>query len=521
MDRAVTGSLYEHFIGQIRGVLRGVGQSSLEQTIGDSVNLDPAELARMLIKVFGADCACVVDNCEALLDNADHFDAEQVMRYVRALATGTKWHFLFTSRETFTFGREGREPHPVRWIEIEELLPTERAHLLSLASGSGEFNFGDFTEEDQQTVFTEIAGHPYELNLFIQAAKGRDDLNALIDEIHRITSRYARLDYYIGRHSVAHRAMLQLVALLDQPLEEKKLSFIWKNAQKQKLETTLAAKQLLSDLKKNALLVESDGAYDLLPVLRHHLLRGESSFRPTSEERKQLHHLIVKVFYAHFEQATQVRSEALSKKAEDGDRVAAWLSRERIDMLHRAFRHSWHVGDLESSCALLEELSDQAAGLLSRHSLCRYAVMLRDIVDALDEEEWLPLHAIVYGVTGKVLAGLRMFDEAISVYGKSIKLAKATGDDSSLGVTYHLLGRVFEKQDEWVKAAKIFLLSLKNYLQYDGNPNELIVVIRSCKRILEKTELTELSTLLDQLFAANPELAKVVELSRAEPTQSE
>lgn len=465
LDLREAEDLHGSLVDQLCFVLDQVGDRAAAQALRTTVEPAPVGVARSLARSLGADAVVALDNCETLLDEGGEPSEGPARELVDALVRHTGWRSLLTSREPFSLARDGRDPAPVRWLPVEELTPAERGALLRSALRRTGLELEDFPPGAQRRIFQEVAGHPFELGLFLGDPKARADPDGLIGEVHRWTSEYARLGYYVGRVPPDDLPVLHLVATLDEPLAGWLLEALWQGLA-EPMDWPQAEgrpKGTLAELARRGLVEDREGSYGVLPVLARYLRAPESEPSLPPARQRLLHRELARAFFGLSEgagaQARELHAEAEHADPELDAAMAA-LSNMRLDLLHRAFRHAQQQEEVELTLRLAERLFGTAAGGLPLSRLFAYAQELEGLLDTKVAQAGAngppAMAAPGYGVVGKAFASLRRWEEALAAYEKSVEACHRTTDHQVIGTTYHQIGIVHEEQREWEPALESY-----------------------------------------------------------------
>lgn len=335
-----------------------------------------------------------------------------------ALACPSGWPCLLTSRERFSLGEGGRDPCPIEWRRVPELLYSERTALLRAALGRSRLRFERLDAELQRLIVEEVAGHPYELNLFLGEARNDMDLRAILREVHERTGEYARLDYYVGRVPAETLPVLHLLAALDEPTERPVLEMAW-SALAVERGWHLPAERFgtaLVDLVGRGLVEEQQTGFSVLPVLRSFLIESDSASAIAPEALDGIHRDLAR-FFGRF--SNSFAEEANKRFAITADprphAELVGLTQHAFVLLHRALRHSLEQSGIDFAAVLLERFVDMTAGRIAQTRITAYARALRRRLERLGETEPPPdtkdNRGVAHGVIGKAYAELRAWPQ--------------------------------------------------------------------------------------------------------------
>ena len=319
--------------------------------------------------------------------------------------------------------------------------------------------FEQLDAELQRLIVEEVAGHPYELNLFLGEARNDMDLRAILREVHERTGEYARLDYYVGRVPAETLPVLHLLAALDEPTERPVLEMAW---------SALAAEHgwhlpperfgpALVDLAGRGLVEEQEAGFSVLPVLRSFLIESDSAPAIAPEALEAIHRDLARFFWAVSNSFAEEANKRLATTADPRSHAElVGLTQRAFVLLHRALRHALEQSGIDLAAALLERFVDMTAGRVAQTRITAYARALRRRLDRLAETEPPPdakdNMGVAYGVVGKAYAELRDWPKALENYQEALAWFEKTGQHHHIGGTYHQVGMVYEEQRDWPKA---------------------------------------------------------------------
>jgi hypothetical protein len=210
-DKAGAGALLE----EVAQLLSLSGAPQLAQALRQETAPNPLLAARCLAQAFaGQRLLLVLDNCETLAQ-VEPTEKTGLRDLLLALAGHTPhWPVLLTSRERLDLKVNGREPVAVSWLAMSELTYSERGALFLTAQETAPVKV---PAPHQELVLREVAGHPYELTLFLGELTAGTDIPRLIQAVHQRTGEYAALGYYVGQLPPAQLRVLQTLALFRTP----------------------------------------------------------------------------------------------------------------------------------------------------------------------------------------------------------------------------------------------------------------------------------------------------------------
>ncbi len=461
LDLRFEHGLVGEIVQQLCDILRELGEQQLVGQLREDPDPRPVPLARDLSRALGPDCLLCLDNCESLLDAGGAVADPGVRDLVTALVAHTGWRSLLTARERFSLAQDGRDSCPIRWFHFPELSVTERAALLRVGLENSRLDFDDLDSELRRLIFEEVAGHPYELRLFLNDADPGADLKAVIREVHQQTGEYARLGYYVARTPNEQLPVLRLLAALDEPSGVDVLKILCAFLQKERQWPVDAdrVEAALVALEKRGLAVETENRYAVLPVLRSHLTRSGAPHAFEDDALRALHRDLAGLFGAlgadASEQAREIHGKANELPEELVDAALVQLSSAEIDFLHRSFRHALKQDELKVIWRQFQKFVDKISGRLPPSRLTAYARAFRRRLDALAGEanrDSVNDVGIGYGVLGKAFSEIRAWSDALENYDRAIAVFREVEDSPELGVTYHQVGIVYQEQREWEKA---------------------------------------------------------------------
>ena len=333
LDLRATEGLFGALVEQLCDIVQASGDPVTAQALRTDPDPRPLALVQALVKSLGRRCLIVLDNCETLLDGEGRVRPGPEAELVNALACHSGWPCLLTSRERFSLGEGGREPCPIEWRRVPELLYSERTALLRAALERSRLRFDRLDAELQRLIVEEVAGHPYELNLFLGEARNDMDLRAILREVHERTGEYARLDYYVGRVPAETLPVLHLLAALDEPTERPVLEMAW---------SALAAENgwhlpperfgpALVDLAGRGLVEEQEAGFGILPVLRSFLIESDSASAIAPEALGAIQQDLARFFWAVSNNVAEKANKRLTTTADPRvPRRGGWAHAARV-----------------------------------------------------------------------------------------------------------------------------------------------------------------------------------------------
>ena len=406
-------------------------------------------------------CLIVLDNCETLLDGEGWVRPGPEAQLVNALACHSGWPCLLTSRERFSLGEGGREPCPIEWRRVPELLYSERTALLRAGLERSRLRFERLDAELQRSIVEEVAGHPYELNLFLGEARNDMDLPAILREVHERTGEYARLDYYVGRVPAEILPVLHLLAALDEPTERSVLEMAW-NVLAAEHDWHLPTERLgtaLVDLAGRGLVEEQEAGFSVLPVLRSFLIESDSALAIAPDALEGIHRDLAQFFWAVSNSFAEEANNRLATTAVPRSHTElVGLTQRAFVLLHRALRHALAQSGIDLAAGLLQRFVNMTAGRVAQARIIAYARALRRQLERLGETGPHPDArdnmgvGYCYGVVGKAYIELRDWPEALENYQKALAWFEKTGQHKHVGLTYHQVARVYQELRDWPKA---------------------------------------------------------------------
>lgn len=442
---------------------------------------------------------------------------------VNALACHSGWPCLLTSRERFSLGEGGREPCPIEWRRVPELLYSERTALLRAALERSRLRFERLDSELQRLIVEEVAGHPYELNLFLGEARNDMDLRVMLREVHERTGEYARLDYYVGRVPAETLPVLHLLAALDEPTERPILEMAW---------SALAAEHgwhlplerfgtALVDLAGRGLAEEQEAGVSVLPVLRSFLIESDSALAIAPEALEAIHRDLARFFWAVSNSFAEEANKRLATTAEPRSHAdVVGLTQRAFVLLHRALRHALEQSGIDLAAALLERFVDMTAGRVAQTRITAYGRALRRRLERLAETEPPPdakdSMGVAYGTVGRAYAELRDWPKALENYQEALVWQEKTGQQHAIGGTLAQLGSLYEEQGDHAAAARHYQEALECFLSRGySDPQHVVIAMRLLKqRFSEATAQEDLAPVrqrFEGMLAEHPELRELSE----------
>ncbi len=466
-------------VEQLSDIVQASGDPVTAQALQGDPDPRPLALVRALVQCLGRRCLIVLDNCETLLDGEGRVRPGPEAELVNALACHSGWACLLTSRERFSLGEGGREPCPIEWRQIPQLVYSERTALLRVALERSRLRFELLDPELQRSIVQEIAGHPYELNLFLGQARNDMDLRAFLGEVHACTGEYARLDYYVGRVPAETLPVLHLLAALDEPTARPVLEMAWSVLAGER-GWRLPAERLgtaLVDLAGRGLVEEHEAGFGILPVLRSFLVESNTSVAIAPEALESIHRDLAGFFWAGSDSFAEEVKKRFAMTADPASHAGlAGLSQLEFDLLHRALRHALDQSDIGLTSRVLEQFLRKAAGRAAMTRITAYARTFRRQLDRLAGKD-LPQEVMenmgaAYGIVGDAHALVRDWPQALENYRQALEWFEKTGRHHEIGGTYHQVGRVYEEQRDWPQALENYRQALE-WFEKTGQHHEI------------------------------------------------
>ena len=483
-------------LDQLCGILQLAHQSQLASTLREQLDPAPVPLARELRHSLGSNCLLTLDNCETLLNTDGEFVDSSLKDLTTALVCHTGWRCVMTSRERFSLAREGREVCPVRWIPVEEMGYNEAATLLRIGIKNSALSLEELDEEELRLILSEVAGHPYELRLFLKDATNSTNIAQEIAEVHALTGDYAALGYYVKKTDEAGRRMLELLALLDEPEQEALLEAAWKSLGKPRgwPANEGIVQRTLKEMTMRGLVEVQGEQYYILPVLRHFLVHPSLGGLMDANEINGLHRALAQLF-SMLAQQTMEQIKTLYKadkplEEKPTNRFLTMLASQQVDLLHRGTRQALAQDELALAGGMLQDFVNQLAGRVPPVRIAAYARQFRRMLDNLIFENLTELEKQIfgacYGVVGGAYQEVRAWRDALSSYQKAFDVCQATGQHQHIGTAYHQVGIVYQQQRDWDNALKNYREAI-DWKEKTGQHHQLGGTYHQVGRVYEES----------------------------------
>jgi tetratricopeptide (TPR) repeat protein len=461
LDLRATEGLFGALVEQLCDIVQASGDPVTALALRRDPDPQPLALVRALVESLGRHCLIVLDNCETLLDGEGRMRPGPEAELVNALACHSGWPCLLTSRERFSLGEDGREPCAIEWRRVPELLYFERTALLRAALERSRLRFELLDAELQRLMVEEVAGHPYELNLFLGEARNDMDLRVILRKVHERTGEYARLEYYVGRVPAETLPLLHLLAGradrapcpgdgLERPCRRTRLASSSRTIRHGARGSGRAwtGGGAGSRIQCPAGVAELPNRIGQCIGDRARVAGGDTS-RPGQ------------FFLAVSNSFAKEANERLATTADRRSHAElVGLTQRAFVLLHRALRHALEQSGIDLAALLLERFVDVTAGRVAQTRTTAYVRALRRRLDRLAETEPPPdakdIMGAAFGVVGKAYAEQRDWPKALETYQEALAWFEKTGQHQHVGMTYHQVGRVYEEQRDWPKALETY-----------------------------------------------------------------